>query len=189
MDEEAEAAVGRLIAKDEIVDLVHRYSYGVDHRRYDEVVELFTEDAWSIRPGVPTLQSGLDSGGCSDIPRGIRSDEPPQCERPRDVEDPDHASVRTSVYAWHQRSDGVALAWGLLPRPVVRLPEGWRIAARQLRTLGTENWDAEMHAALEGDALGSWLSSSAARDDPNRWSRSGSSSYPAGDPTTLRGLI
>ena len=38
------AALRRLMDKDEIVDLVHRYSYGVDHRLYDEVAELFTED-------------------------------------------------------------------------------------------------------------------------------------------------
>jgi len=37
-------AVQRLLDKDEIVDLVHRYSYFVDHRRYDELVELFTEN-------------------------------------------------------------------------------------------------------------------------------------------------
>src|SRR5713101_7934470 len=34
----------RLVDKDEIVDLVHRYSYCVDLRLYDEVAELFTED-------------------------------------------------------------------------------------------------------------------------------------------------
>ena len=38
------AAIRQLIDKDQIVDLVHEYSYCVDHRRYDEVVELFTED-------------------------------------------------------------------------------------------------------------------------------------------------
>ena len=37
-------AVRRLLDKDEIVDLVHRYSYCVDHRLYDEVAELFTDD-------------------------------------------------------------------------------------------------------------------------------------------------
>jgi hypothetical protein len=37
MDSDAEAAVGRLIDKDQIIDLVHHYSYFVDHRLYDEV--------------------------------------------------------------------------------------------------------------------------------------------------------
>ena len=40
--------VRRLIDKDAIVDLVHRYSYCVDHRLHDELVELFTEDSRSI---------------------------------------------------------------------------------------------------------------------------------------------
>jgi SnoaL-like domain len=44
MDSDVEAAVRQLIDKDQIIDLVHRYSYCVDHRMYDEVVELFTED-------------------------------------------------------------------------------------------------------------------------------------------------
>jgi len=44
MDSDVEAAVRQLIDKDQIIDLVHRYSYCVDHRLYDEVVELFTED-------------------------------------------------------------------------------------------------------------------------------------------------
>ncbi len=38
MDSDNAAAIGRLIAKDEIIDLVHRYSYCVDHRLYHEVV-------------------------------------------------------------------------------------------------------------------------------------------------------
>lgn len=37
MDSDAEAAVGRLIHKDRIIDLVHRFSSCVDHRLYDEV--------------------------------------------------------------------------------------------------------------------------------------------------------
>ena len=52
------AAIARLIAKDEIIDLVHRYSYCVDHRLYDEVVELFTEDCEvDYGPEYPTMRS------------------------------------------------------------------------------------------------------------------------------------
>ena len=54
----ASAAVERLIDKDEIIDLVHRYSYCVDHRLYDEVVELFTEDCVvDYGPGIPPVRS------------------------------------------------------------------------------------------------------------------------------------
>jgi hypothetical protein len=64
-------------------------------------------------------------------------------------EDIDHASLRTSVYAWHRRTDGgTPRLWGYYHDSVVRLPEGWRIARRQLRTLGVEDWNLEMHPAL-----------------------------------------
>ena len=52
------AALQQLIDKDEIVDLVHSYSYCVDHRLYDEVVQLFTEDCVvDYGPGVPPVRS------------------------------------------------------------------------------------------------------------------------------------
>ena len=58
MDSDDAAAMSRLIAKDEIIDLVHRYSYGVDHRLYDEVVELFTEDCVvDYGPVAPPIRS------------------------------------------------------------------------------------------------------------------------------------
>ena len=58
MDSNVEAAMQRLIDKDEIIDLVHRYSYCVDHRLYDEVVELFTEDCVvDYGPGIAPLRS------------------------------------------------------------------------------------------------------------------------------------
>ena len=64
-------------------------------------------------------------------------------------EDLDHASVLTSVYAWHQRADGgTPRLWGYYHDAVVRVAEGWRIAERQLRTLGVEDWSVEMHPAL-----------------------------------------
>jgi hypothetical protein len=64
----------------------------------------------------------------------------------------DRASVRTSVYAWHKRSDGVTpQLWGYYHDNVVRLSEGWRIAYRQLRVLGVEHWPMEMHSAVGTD--------------------------------------
>ncbi|MGH9017447.1 MAG: nuclear transport factor 2 family protein [Acidimicrobiales bacterium] len=43
MDGDPTGASARLADKDQIIDLVHEYSYRADHRLYDEVVELFTE--------------------------------------------------------------------------------------------------------------------------------------------------
>ena len=52
-EDDLHGALRRLRDKDEIVDLVHRYSYCVDHKLHDEVAELFTEDCvlW-YGPGV-----------------------------------------------------------------------------------------------------------------------------------------
>jgi SnoaL-like domain len=44
MESDTPTSIRQLIDKDQIVDLVHRYSYCVDHRLYDEAVSLFTED-------------------------------------------------------------------------------------------------------------------------------------------------
>lgn len=71
MDSDDDAAIGRLIAKDKIIDLVHRNSYCVDHRLYDEVVELFTEDCVvDYGPGYRTLRSRADLRRMFGNPRG-----------------------------------------------------------------------------------------------------------------------
>jgi hypothetical protein len=155
MDSDAEAAVARLIDKDQIIDLVHRYSYCVDHRLYDEVIELFTENCVvDYGPGIPPVRSraGLRRMlGQSD--GGFAATSHHNANVLVTFEDQDRASVRTSVYAWHQRSDGITpRVWGYYHDSVVRLPDGWRIAARQLRTLGAEEWKMEMHSALDGEA-------------------------------------
>ena len=154
MDSDAVAAVGRLVAKDEIIDLVHLYSYCVDHRLYDDVVELFTEDCVvDYGPGYRTVRSRADLRRIFGNPEGaFVATSHHNANVLVTFGDLDHASVRTSVYAWHQRSDGVTpRLWGYYHDSVVRGPGGWRIAERQLRVLGTENWVGVMHSAIEGE--------------------------------------
>ena len=154
MDSDNAAAVARLIAKDEIVDLVHRYSYCVDHRLYDEVVELFVEDCVvDYGPGIPPVRTRAGLRRMSGQPEsGFTATSHHNANILVTFGDPDHASARTSVYAWHQRSDGGASSlWGYYHDMMVRVPDGWRIAERQLRTLGAEEWNMEMHSALRGD--------------------------------------
>jgi len=152
MDSDVETAMRRLIDKDEIIDLVHRYSYFVDHRLYDEVVELFTEDCVvDYGPGIANTvrsRTGLrQMFGYSDGNFAATSHH--NANILVTFDDLDHASVRTSVYAWHMRTNGgTPRVWGYYHDSVVRLPEGWRIAERQLRTLGVEDWNMEMHPAL-----------------------------------------
>ena len=154
MDSEDGAAVRRLVDKDQIVDLVHHYSYYVDHRLYDDVVQLFTEDCVvDYGPGISPVRSraGLrQMFGYPDARFAATSHH--NANVLVTFEDPDHASVRTSVYAWHRRADGgTPRLWGYYHDSVVRLPEGWRIAQRQLRTIGVEDWNMEMHSALRGE--------------------------------------
>jgi 3-phenylpropionate/cinnamic acid dioxygenase small subunit len=155
MDNEAGAAVQRLIDKDQIIDLVHHYSYFVDHRLYDEVVELFTEDCVvDYGPRIPPVRSRAGLRQMFAHPdAGFAATSHHNANVLVTFEDPDHASVRTSVYAWHQRPDGgTPRLWGYYHDSVVRLPEGWRIAERQLLTLGVEDWNMEMYSALDGEA-------------------------------------
>ena len=155
MDSDDAAAIGRLIAKDEIIDLVHRYSFCVDHRLYDQVVELFTVDCVvDFGPQYGTVRSRSDLRRIFENPEGrFAATSHHNANVLVTFEDLDHAAVQTSVYAWHRRSDGVTpRLWGYYHDFVVRLPDGWRIAERQLRTLGTEEWNAVMHSALEGEA-------------------------------------
>jgi SnoaL-like protein len=155
MDGDDAAVIERLVAKDEIVDLIHRYSYCVDHGLYDEVAGLFTEDCVvDYGPEYRTLRSRADLRRMFGTPGGgFAATSHHNANILVTFEDLDHAFVRTSVYAWHQRSDGTTpRLWGYYHDSVVRLPGGWQIAKRQLRTLGTEDWNVEMHSAFEGEA-------------------------------------
>ncbi len=155
MDNDDAAALQRLIDKDEIIELVHRYSYCVDHRLYDEVVELFTEDCVvDYGPNWPPVESRTSLRRMFGHPDGgYAATSHHNANVLVTFEDLNHASVCTSVYAWHQREDGTTpRLWGYYHDSVVRLPEGWRIAERQLRALGTEDWNVKMHSALDGEA-------------------------------------
>ena len=155
MDGDVLAVVRRLADKDEITDLVHRYSYCVDHRLYDEVAGLFTEECVvDYGPGIAPPARGRAAlralfghpGG------GFAATSHHNANVLVTFEDDEHASVRTSVYAWHQRGDGTTpQLWGCYLDRVEKGPDGWRIAARQLRVLGVDDWDANWHKAAGAD--------------------------------------
>ena len=155
MDGDGAAALQRLIDKDQIIELIHRYSYCVDHRLYDEVVELFTEDCLvDYGPRWPPVQSRINLRRMFAHPdSAYAATSHHNANVLVTFEDQNHASVRTSVYAWHQRADGTTpRLWGYYHDSVARLPEGWRIAERQLRALGAEDWNVEMHSALDEES-------------------------------------
>jgi hypothetical protein len=148
------AWIRQLIDKDQIIDLVHEYSYCVDHRLYDEVVELFTEDCVvDYGPGIAPMRSRATLREMFAHPGGrFIATSHHNANVLVTFDGADRASVRTAVYAWHKRADGVTpRLWGYYHDTVVRLPEGWRIARRQLRVLGVEDWQMEMHPAVDAD--------------------------------------
>jgi hypothetical protein len=155
MDTDDPDGLRRLLDKDHIIDLVHRYSYCVDHRLYDEVVQLFTEDCVvDYGPGfAPPVRSRAGLRRMLGHPEaGFAATSHHNANILVTFEDIDRASVLTSVYAWHKRSDGgTPRLWGYYHDSVVRLPEGWRIAERQLRVLGVEDWNVEWHPAVDGE--------------------------------------
>ena len=156
MGEGIERAVRRLVDKDEIVDLVHRYSYYVDQKFYDEIAELFTEDCIvDYGPGVgPPVQGRTAFRAMFGAGRGFVVTSHHNANVLVSFEGDDRASVRTSCYAWHETSQGATpRIWGAYYDVVVRNPEGWRFARRQLRVAGSENWDAEWHPLADAPKI------------------------------------
>jgi ketosteroid isomerase-like protein len=155
MDEAGQRAVRRLHDKDQIVDLVHRYSYLVDHKQPDELMELFTEDCVvDYGPGLgPPVRGraafrgmfGANAGSSEQRP-GFAVTSHHNANVLVDFDDDDRASVRTSLYAWHRTTAGeTPRIWGYYHDVVVRTPEGWRFSSRQLRVAGNEGWDIAWH--------------------------------------------
>jgi ketosteroid isomerase-like protein len=148
-------ALRRLLDKDEIIDLVHSYSYCVDHRLYDQVVELFTDDCTvDYGPGWPPVRTRAALRQMFGRPDGgFKATSHHNANILVTFDDDDSATVRTSVHAWHEQADGVTpRLWGYYHDSVVRTREGWRIATRQLRVLGVEDWHSKWHWALDLEA-------------------------------------
>jgi len=132
--------------KDEIVDLVHRYSHCADRRLYDELADLFTEDCVvDYGPGFgPAVRGRQALRAMFGAGPGFLATSHHNANVLITFETDDRASVRTSVYAWHQTTEGVTpQVWGCYHDVAMRTPDGWRLAARQLRIAGNENWDAD----------------------------------------------
>jgi hypothetical protein len=150
-----ERVVQRLADKDEIVDLVHRYSFLVDHKRPDELMELFTDDCVvDYGPGVgePTRSKaeframfGGDREATENRPFFIATSHH-NANVLVTFESDDRATVVASLYAWHHTSAGERpQLWGAYHDVVVRTAGGWKFASRQLRIAGAEGWEIAWH--------------------------------------------
>ena len=145
-------ALRRLVDKDKIIDLVHRYSYCVNHRRYDDVVELFTEDCIvDYGPGNPPVRSRVALRKLLGHPEaGFKATSHHNANVLVTFGDDDNATVLTSVYAWHERKNGTTpRLWGYYDDTVAS--NFGRLAHRKARTPGPRGrgWHSNWHWALE----------------------------------------
>ena len=152
-----QVALRRLLDKDEIIDLVHQYSFYVDHRRMDKVFDLFTDDCVidygpAIGPpiwGLDAFRAMAGGGGGDGGGSTLAATSHHNANILITFEDDDRASVRTSMYAWHKLSNGTTpRLWGYYHDTVVRSSNGWKFSTRQLRILGNEDWDSEWYPAI-----------------------------------------
>jgi hypothetical protein len=140
--------IRRLEDKSEIIDLVHRYSYCVDRRLYDELAELFTENCVvDYGPGVgPPVVGRTAFRSMFGIGKGFAATSHHNANVLVTFEGDDRARLTTTLYAWHRRADGsTPRIWGCYDDVVVRTPGGWRFAERRLRVAGSEDWDVPWH--------------------------------------------
>jgi hypothetical protein len=154
-------ALQRLVDKDEIVDLVHRYSYYVDHRMHDEVATLFTEDCVvDYGPGIaPPLRGRAAVRGMFGANReptearpGFAATSHHNANVIVTFDSDDRATVNTSLYAWHRTTqDATPRVWGYYDDVAVRTPDGWRLAERLLRVAGHQDWPVEWHPLLASE--------------------------------------
>jgi SnoaL-like domain/EthD domain len=145
---EGESTMRTLEDKSEITDLVHRYSYCVDRRLYDELADLFTEDCVvDYGPGFGAAVQGRTAfRGIFGVGRGFEATSHHNANVLVSFEDEDRATVSSSLYAWHRRADGsTPQVWGGYDDVVVRTPAGWRFAERRLQAAGAEDWEVDWY--------------------------------------------
>ena len=143
-----EPSLQRLLDKDEIVDLVHRYSYLVDHKEHAAIPELFTEDCIvDYGPGVaPPVRGRAALRAMFGRGAGFVATSHHNANVLVTFEGDDRAVVITSLYAWHLTPQGgTPRIWGCYHDVAVRTEDGWRLAERQLRVAGNEDWDVAWH--------------------------------------------
>jgi 3-phenylpropionate/cinnamic acid dioxygenase small subunit len=125
-------------------DLVHRYAANVDDRRFDAVVELFTETAELILPNPPTALEPVNRHcghtairvAVGAVAAVTRTEHAIVGEVYDDAERPDvaHGRVACIAHHWSQEADQLTdVIWHLRYDDKYQLTDGhWRIAKRTL---------------------------------------------------------
>ena len=133
----------------DIRDVLHSYCRAIDDNRPDDVVELFTDDCEYDYGGelgafndkayaYKFFRSGTDkiykrsAHYVSNIEISFTGD--------------DSAETVTYLDAWHEFHEDIENAWifGRYVDSFVRTDAGWRIAKRQVLTMGQEEWPREV---------------------------------------------
>ena len=168
---DADWKLQRLLDKDAIIDLVHKYSYCVDHRLWSNLPTLFTEDCViDYGPGSsPVVRSRAafqqmlgSSAGSSTFRPGFVGTSHHNANVLVAFDDDDLATVRSSLYAWHRMTVGPTATgqiwnhttpqvWGYYHDVVRRIDNVWRFAERKLHLLGAQDWHDQYHPAEHTD--------------------------------------
>lgn len=153
-DDNLAAVVQQLVDRQEIEQILYDYANFLDLNEPKSLVALFTPDchiaygpdhgADGAEAYLATLEHekfgvGAFFAGTSHHVSNVVIE----------FTDDDTAGVRSVLYAWHrynrERPDGIVM--GQYHDVVVRTPDGWKIARRELKHAGTESYHAK------GDAL------------------------------------
>jgi len=141
---DSEAALRRLMDKDEIRDLLCRYALYSDSNDKEALATLFVEDC--VIDYGPKLgkREGRQSFFTKRIaPVKIHHTSHHSANVLISFEGPDRASVISSLYAWHNL-DGYpnGEVWGQYHDVVVRTPSGWLIQSRTIKHAGARDFPA-----------------------------------------------
>lgn len=135
----------RLADRLEIVDLVHAYAEAVDDRRDGDVAALFTQDCvFRAFAGPKGEARGRDAVEVlvGRLLGTFRATSHHVSNTRLELIGPDGATGRTSLYAWHafndERPDGIL--WGRYVDRFQRVDGAWRIAERELRIAGEQDF-------------------------------------------------
>jgi SnoaL-like domain len=136
--------------KDQIRDLIARFSLYADLNEPEKLVGLLTEDGViDIGPGRrrvgrdAMLRGGQEtlSGAHTSDPEGVfEASSHHNANVLIEFTGPDSADVKTWLIAWHLISGQTPHVYGVYFDKVVRTPDGWRFRERQLRVASNDKF-------------------------------------------------
>ena len=146
-----DAALRRLVDRQQICDVLHAYCRGVDMVDADAVSALFTDDCvvdYGPGLGSPTHGSAqLRTRLAAGLPRFAATSHHVSNIEVEFAPSGDAATTVTYLMAWHRYPDDRpdAILYARYHDRFVRRDGGWLIAERVLRVAGQQEFDVEWH--------------------------------------------